>query len=650
MYETLTYDKTLSSYQPGEEVTKLTSSVKKDYGTGESILNRQWVELNNRSVIEDENRGQMMFNAFVDTSVEDQSEVWKWRGTRSAARNKGVAMHANLTANFLFCSFSAQNDDDETDEEFAEVMRDIVMWMASPDNSNYESSFMQVTNGMLTNPVTFLGAEYIEVFQKIKEKNENGEKVTKEVLDTVLSGFDAPIYSSSQVLITNAYERNIQRQRRIIKRRYTEKCDLEAKYGDHPNWQFVQDGIRSIYNEEDGLFYDVKDNTRPLTICSEEIALGRQEDMEVPFVNGIYLGDMDDVDFNPIRHRDNKGNPKYNVIPFGYSRIGEHFFYYKSMMNIMGWDNDLYDAQTEVLMNRALLETEMPIAISGSDNIDSEVIFPNAVVAFENADTKVTHLLPPSNMAAGFNALAATKQSMDESSVNEVTSGQLPDASQKAYNVAQAQAAAKKLVGAVAKSMAESILQYGSLMKDVAINHVTVPEVDMLVGDGMRLKYRTFVMPNKTTGKGKRIVFDQSLIGKDMTEAERKDANLKILTDSGYPNHKEDLIIINPELFANFNFLARADIDEMFAKNSDYWQPVLLNLKTALALDPYTNQEALTKELMRSYFQSRANDFVNEKPAPSAQPIQPDPNALSGATPGLPVQKPALSTGMMNAS
>lgn len=601
----------ISAYQPSRAVIDVTKYVKDDYSKGIDILQRPYVELNDRGIIDDQNRGQMMFNAFVDTSVEDPGEAWKWRGTRSMARNKGVAMHANLTANYLLPLFLAQNDKDEMDKDFSEVMRDIVEWMALPNNSNYQSSFLQIVFGMITNPVTYLGAEYCEVYQKIKEKTANGYD-KKEVLDEVLSGFQAPIWSASQVLITNAYERNIQKQRCIIKRRWCEKSELEAKYGQHENWVFVQEGIRSIYNDDDGLFYDIKDEDH-LTVVAEETYLNRREDTEICFINGIYMGDSN-TDHNPIKHRDNRNAPKYNVVPFGYSRIGEHFFYYKSMMNCLGWDNMYYDAMSEVVMNRAFLETEMPVAVSGSEKIDTEIMFPNAVATFEDKDTRITPLLPNSNMVAGFNALRETEKSMIEGSVNETISGQLPDASQKAYSVAQAQANAKKLIGAVGKSLAESIMMYGDLMKDIALNHITIPEVDELVGGTMKLTYRNFIIDNKSKGETKSIYFDESLIGKEMTDDEKITESLKMLEQSGYPEKKNSLRRVNPELFAKFKYLSRVDVEEMFAKNQEYWQPVLLSLKQALANDPFIKQKELSRKIMQAYFQSEGDELIEEQP------------------------------------
>lgn len=623
-------DKTATSaYQPSQDVVDLTISVKRDYSYGAEILDTAYLELNDRSVIDDENRGQRMFNAFVDTEAEDPKEAWKWRGTRSMARNKAIAMHANLTANFLLPTFLAQNEDDETDRDFSEGMRDIIDWMTSPSVSNYQSSFLQIVFGMITNPVTYMAAEYCEVFQKIKERQEDGSYSVKEILDEVLSGFQAPIWSASQVLITNAYERNIQKQRSIITRRFCEKSELEAKYSDHPNWDYVNAGIKSIYSEEDGLFYDIKDDDHP-NLVAEETHFSRREDSEVCFINGIYMG-ADNVEWNPIKHRDNYNAPKYNITPFGYHRIGEHFFYYKSMMNAIGWDNMLYDAMSEVVMNRAFLEVDMPIAVSGTDKIDSDVIFPSAVITLKDKEAKIQRILPDSNFAAGFNALRETEQSINQGTVNETISGQLPDKDQKAFSVAQAQANAKKLIGAVGKSLAESIVMYGDLMKDIVLNHVTAPQVEDLVGGAMKLKYRSFLLENKQSGGkrvNKKIVFDEYLIGQEASPEEKKQMDMELLEESGYPNNNVSILKLNPELFAKFKYLTRADVEEMFAKNQEYWQAILPNIYSLLRQDPLIDGEALVRKVTYAFFQSGGDDLVKKQqlgapPVPGARVVSP---------------------------
>lgn len=618
----------ISNYQPSNEVVKLTADIKKDFSIGSDILNRSWSELNDRSILEDEERGKLMFNAYVDPTFEDPSEAWKWRGTRSMARNKGIAMHANLTANFLLPLFIAQNENDEVDRDFSETMRDIIEWMAQPNVSNYQSSFLQMVFSMEQNPVTYLGAEFCQVMQTIKEKSANGKYTTREILDEVLSGFQCPIYSPSEILITNAYERNMQKQRRIIKRQYKDKSELEAKYGNHENWQYVQAGIKSIYNEDNGVFYDVKDESQP-TLVAEETALSRRDDSEICFLNGIYMGDMDNVEHNPIKHRDNRGAPKYNVVPFGFHRIGEHFFYYKSMMNAMGFDNMYYDAMSEIVMNRAILETEMPMAVSGSEQIDSNIVFPNSVVTFENENTKIAPLIPNSNMAAGFNALRETEKSMSEASVNETMSGQLPDASQKAFSVAQAQSNAKKLIGGVGKSLAESVIKYGDLMKDIALNHLTIPQIDELSGDGSKIKYRSFLLQNKQSAGGKsvdrQIKFDNTLNGWELNDKEKEIEEVRLLDGKDYNDMKDSIRLINPVLFAKYNYLCKVDVEEMFAKNQEFMQPILLNLKQILANDPLIDQEALNRKLIYAFFQTGGDDLIKK------QPITPEVPATSGS-------------------
>lgn len=621
-----TSQRDLSAYQPSLEVIKLTEKVKADYKEGDRIATKSWPELNNRSISDDENRGQQMFNAFVDTEVEDPDEAWKWRGTRSMARNKGIALHAQLTANYLIPLFIAQNETQEIDRDMSEIMNDIAEWLAQPMNSDYQSSFTQIVFSMITNPVTYLGAEYCEVFQKIKEKTDKGY-ATKEIVDEVLSGFKAPIYSSSQIFISNAYERNIQKQKFLIERRYVDKAELEAKYGDHENWEFVQTGIKSIYSEDDQLFYDIKDNDHP-NLVAEEIYKNRRDDMEVSFVNGIYLGDGI-TENNPIKHRDNRNAPKYNKVPFGYSRIGNHFFFYKSMMNCLGWDNMLYDAMSEIVMNRAILEVEMPIAISGSEQVDTEVIFPNSVVSMENPQARVWPLLPSSNIMAGFNALRETEKSMSEGSVSETIAGQLPEASQKAYTVAQARADAKKILGSVGKSLAESMIRYGDLMKDIILNNITAPQTEALINGNLTLKYPTFFLENKNmAGKmsDKVIKFDTSLMGLKLTPQEKLMREMKLLEEIDYPNNKKSLALVNPEMFASFKYLCKIDLAEMFNRSNEYREMLLMALRQQLANDPYIDFQTLDRKLIYAILQSEGDELIKEQPTPAQLTVNTEKN------------------------
>lgn len=619
-----------ASYNPSPEVAAVTKACQADYQYGHNILNKPWPELNDRSVIDDMNHGRMMFNAFVDEGTDNPAEEWKWRGTRSKARNKGIAMHASLTASYMIPAFTAQNESQELDRDMSDFMSDLVRWMTQDQNSNYLSSFLDLIFAVESDPIVYLGAEYAEVMQQIKIKQEDGTYTKKEILDDVLSGFKAPIWTADQILVSNAYERNLQVHRRLIKRRWIEYSEAQAIYGEHEYWSSVQAGFKTVYNADDGLFYEIKDDDHP-NLVEEVKIMGRREDLEIPFVGGIYMGESN-VDGNPMKHRDNFNAPRYNVQQFGFYPIGSHFLFYKSMMNAMRWDNQLYDAMSEIVMNRAILEVDFPVAISGADKFDEDIVFPNAVVTFSDKDTKATPLLPASNMSAGFAALKETEGSIEEGTISEVSAGQLPAASQKAFTVAQASANAKKMIMDVAKGIAISVARYGLLMADIAITHLSVPEASAIVGSP--LKYRTFLLPNQTVGgrsATKMLTFDPSLMGLNMSDAQEEEANLKLLEEKGlYPNAREHLYKANPEIFAARKYTATADYEELTMGSREQQQGMLSALYAQLNADPMIERETLLRELMRSYFRSNADDYIAKKPMAGMQGL---PAQVEGANP-----------------
>jgi len=634
----------VSSYQPSKAISDFTSHVREDFSQGIEILNKPWIELGDLSVIERMNRDQRTFNAFVDEDVDDPSEAWKWRGTRSKARNKAIAMHAQLTAGYIIPMFMAQNDNDEEDRDFSNIMRDICEWMVN--NSNYKSSFLMATMGMLVNPVTYLGAEYAQVFQKIKEKTDKGYTVT-EILDEVLSGFQAPVYTADQILITNAYEQNIQRQRGIIKRRYIEYSEAEAKYGEHENWQYVQKGIKSVYSDDQGLFYDIKDDEHP-NLVEEATAMYRRDDTEVCFLNGIYLGN-ENIEANPILHRDNRNAPKYNVVPFGYQRINEHFFYYKSLMNAQYWDNRLLDAQYEVGMNRAFLDTDMPIAITGKDNIDSDIVFPSSIVAFADKDVKVSPLLPAANLGNLFSGMAIVEKSIDESSVSDVTGGQLPDANQKATALNIAEKNARTLLQGVGKTLAESIVQYGGLMADIAVNHLTIPQIMEIAGKEGKMKYPTFILENKVSeGKSvsKVLRFDESLLGKAMSDKRKSEKEIELAIEAGYPDIKKIIYNINPELFSRMKYLVRVEPELMFPKNQEFMQALMLQIQTQFEGNPYIKVPALTRKTLYQFFRGETEELLKTPEEVMADQQNAQPDKGKGSPVGSMAINKALSTGL----
>ena len=596
----------VSLYQPPAEIQELTKYAKEDYATGHEILTRAWPELNDLSVVERDNRDKKTFNAFVDENVDDPKEAWKWRGTRSMARNRALAMHAHLTSGFMFPMVGAQDQNNDEDRGVGDFMRDMLLWMG--DNSDYRPSFLQVTMGILTSPVNYLGAEYAQVMQKVKVKTDNGY-TTQEVLDEELSGFRAPVYSCSDVLITNAYQQNIQRQSCVIKQKWLSFADAQKKYGNHENFDFVQKGVNSVFNEEDGLFYDVKDPDNS-DLIKETIFMWRSEDKEIPFLGGVYVGD-DNVEWNPMTHRDNFNNPKYDVIPFGYHRISEHFFYYKSLMNSLYWDDMLIDAMYENVMNGEFIKQNPPIAITGEDDVQTSVMFPGAQFVTANKDTKVQSILPV-DTSRGYQAMQMIEKSIEEGSISDTQMGQLPPASQKAFSVAKADQNAKTILKGVGQSLGISIVQYGKLMVDIAIRHLSTAQIEEIAGGAKRLKYRQFVLPAVSKGQNitKVLRFGEDLIGREMSKEQKKMYGVKLFQEGG---EEKSIAVINPALAAKMKYLIRIDPETMFAENREYTQQLMGQMYTLLRQDPLIDAETLVRKMMYSFFRSEGDELMAEK-------------------------------------
>jgi len=594
----------LSAYQPSTAVTNLTRDVKEAFGKGITILNRGWEELNNYSVIERENKDQRTFNAFVDESSEDPMEAWKWRGTRSMARDKAIDMHAHMTAVLAVPMAFAQNDKQEEDRQHSNVMRDVLEWLAI--NSEYRESYAHMMMGVLYSPAKYLGAEWIESYTKIKERDDAGELITKDVLDEELSGFRAPVYSADQVLITNAYEQNLQRQYIVLKRQYRSYADTKSRWDWHSHWDYVRPGIKTVYSSEDGLYYDIKDDEHA-DLVEEVTAWCRKTDTECTFLNGIYMGD-DNVDDNPIRHRDNFNLPKVPLVAFGYERINEHFFYWKSLMNRVGWDNALLDAMYENTMNREILDIFTPMGLYGVEEFSTSVIFPGATVAFENPDAKAEPLLPRNT--AGWQAMDKIEESIKGKSISETMSGNLPQATQKAYSVARAEQNAKTILRGAMRSISVSVMKYGDLMKDIALQHLTVAQWDEITGAE---HYRTLILKDQLVeGKAvsKRIVFDGSLIGKRMTKEQVREAQLKMLTEIGWPKNKEHVYRVNPHVFSKLKYLIRIEPDEMIEKNSAFEKAIAERMYALLKNDPFMVPGVMTRELVNVNYRGRADEMV----------------------------------------
>ena len=581
----------LSAYQPEQDVTEITRHVKRDYQTGVDILYDPRREFNNRSVLDELNDNQKAFLMYPRQDLVDPEEKWRWTGVRPITRNRILSLAAHLTASTLIPGVFAQNPDDEEDRDMAEIMRAMIEWNVR--NSDYDVTFLYAVIAGLVNPVAYLGIEFVEAVQMIKTRTKTGIKL-EEAVDDVLSGLHISNIPLDEVLITNPYEYEIQRQRALGRRQYIEYSQLEKIFGSHPNWRFVTPGVKTIYNEEDGTFYDQRDEDLR-TLAERFEYFNRGDDLQIPFINGIYLGTAD-VLANPMKHRDQENRPKYPLIKFGAEPIDEkRFYFYKSIASKLMQDYTLTNKIWQIVVDTEVLNLKPPLGVMGDDKLGTDIYYPGAAVNV-GKDTSFQQF-PTGSAASGYNLLTFVDQWINESTQDPIKRGVSGRGDQTAFEISRIEQNARIQLGQIGKMMIQMVRDLGDRMIEDIIQHETVANIEDVVAGTLRLKFRRFLLPGQGGEKTREINFDDSLMGAQMTKKDIRKRKQKLFEQEGGKDGSKRISLVNPNLFKRMKYMAIVDAEVLMPKNEA--------LEAALKLDAYA--KAIQNPLIASDMEAMEN-------------------------------------------
>ena len=219
----------VSPFQPSQDVKELTHDIASDFQLASTLQNKGFTEFNDWSLLQRMDIDQRRWNAYKMPQSSDVGEMWRWNGVRPITRNRIIGIVAQMTSVITMPAPFAQNDKDEQDRDAAEVMG--ILMEYNIRNSNYVENYINWITDALVNPASYLGVGFFEQMQTVGDKGGN----TREVLDELMSWFQTFNIPCDEVLITNFYERELQRQRGIFRRRYIDFDEAEAKWGEHEN-------------------------------------------------------------------------------------------------------------------------------------------------------------------------------------------------------------------------------------------------------------------------------------------------------------------------------------------------------------------------------------------------------------------------------
>lgn len=608
-----------SLYQPSREVSSFTADIRDDYQTGYDIQRRPFQEFGNKTFLSTLEEDRKAWLSIKPGQSADPDEAWHYNGVRPVTRNKLIGIAAQVTATLLYPNIFAQNDKDEEDKMGAETMRDLMEWNVR--NSDYENVFLFSTVAALASPVTYMGVGFHEAMQTIREKNESGKITKKEVVDSVLSGLQAFTIPADSILISNAYEYYHQRQRFIIRRRFIDYDEAEALYKNHENFKYVEPGVKAIFDETSGYFYNQHDDDLK-SLCEEVTYWNRREDTEVVFVNGVYMG-ASDVEANPFKHRDNENKPKYPQAKSGYEPIDEmRFYYYFSAARKLDPDQELLNKMWRMTMDGTYMQVMPPLGVVGDVELNSSVMFPGAVTNFGKNASQITPLTNGGNLNAAYNALDRIERSMTESSQDNQMSGIDTAGAKTAYEVATIEQNAKVKLGLFGKMIGSLVKDVGYLMIDDIIQHQTVAEVDEITDE---VKYKSFLIPEQVVG-GKNVTKKIELTTETPEEPmDVMQKSFELLSKEGGLDADKRIRLVNPEKFRKLKFMLYVSPDQLMPKSDRIERAMKLEVYDRLSQNPLIAGDpeafrAVTRDFLISpYEKSDPEKYLPKEKQPMQQ-------------------------------
>ncbi len=648
---------TKSAYQPSEEVKTLFAQIQKDYQVAYTLQHREFDEFDGMSLLNRANLDQQTFGAFVGAEYLPVHKRWRWRGRKNTARNKLIGILAHMLAAMLFPYVRAVNDRDEEDKMAARVMAILVEDHLR--SAGYELKFLYIVLSALVNPAVFVQVEYVQAVQRIKQRLTNGEIQVLEAVDELLSGLNLHIVPIDELMLADFYTGNLQAQPYVLRVRRISWDTARAIYGNHPDFKYVRAGMTRIFmtgNEGQTLF-DIDWTEADPDFVQEITAYYRQEDLQVTFVAGVFMGNPENVyNSNPFTHRRMsliKGEwvsvPVYPFAKSGFEPIDPtgRFAYYKSGAFKEYWDDQSQNYMQRMLLDGTALDVIKPIFAAGIAKVDTTVMIPGAVVSMPTGATVTPYTQSP-NLAAAYQAIAQAKDDMSDSTQDKIMQGGASPGV-TAYATAQAEQNARIFLGVFGVMLAQLVQDIGELTIDCIIQHATVGELDSTIPEALRMKYKTFISKGKDRGKNvtNRVIFTDKYMGRTMTQQEIDDRGWDLYEEAGGKDTDQRIWEVNPYMFARNRYSLWVDADQIVSKSTGTDQQrsaMALQILTSPAVAPYVDMQNVVEDFAIEPFANGDPDRYRAK-ADVNQLMQGIMGGGDGgqALPGIPNQLPTRS-------
>lgn len=642
---------TLSQYNPSSEIRDCINLFLKDFRNGWQTMHLPRPEFNDLSLYQRHIVDMLAFNTYQENDgnpmMEDRLGGWRSTAVRPIQRNKAVSIAAHMTARQLVPKVFAYNEQNEEQADSAKVMGYLVDW--AREQASYPFQALYRTINSLYSPISWGYSEYAEVYRKVKDSKVNGKWTYKEILDEDESGFKHLPISTDQVYFSNFYEREVQKQDFIIFRQIMSYDRAKARYGDNPNFVYVQPGIQVIMDDANRGFYQVYDPHMRGDDVEVVIRWRKSTDSKEIMINGVLISEP--YEANP------RADHQYPWDAFYYLPINERCIAGKSLVFSLGPESAILNTQYQMINDGNSLNLFPPTITTGSDKVGFDVIVPGLNLAFADKDVQINPLRTATDntIRTAMEVMQQVEKSLSESSQDPIQQGQQPGGTPStAYEISRIEQNAATVLGLSMKFMANShVVPYGKLLLSDILQYMTLADAEKITEeDG--LLYKTFFSKESgQTGKMNKISFDATLPD-TLTDDEKDEMSYKLLTAQSGNSIKKainpDMTLwkVNPILFREYKYMFTIDSDVLNPRSAELERAFSLETYDRAVNNPVADQEKIFTDLLMSTDPKTARsprDYVKKTPPPTT-PGQ-DPNAQppqNGQTTPPPKSNPPITT------
>ncbi len=567
-----------------QDVKDFYQKFQRDYINAWTLQRKPLDEFDGVSLLQRTKLDQESFGAFVGAKYIPKHKRWRWVGRKNTARNKVISILAHLITGMLFPYVFAQNEKDEEDKMTARVMA--IMVEEHLKRAKYEAKFMYFVLSLLVNPASYVMVEYLRILQTVKQKLQNGEIKVVQAIDEVLSGLNLHSRPMDEILLGDLYSGtgDTHRQPHIfdvqrVSYDYAKNAYAGKYFHDGVDlFDYVEAGkTRWIESGESETLFDVDWTEADGNFVQIVTGKWRDEDIEVTFVGGVPMCNYDNIyNNNPFKHRrftmvgeEWMSVPIYNIAMGGFEPIDPsgRFAYYKSASFKEYWEDKKINEIDKLLVDGVKLDVMKPVFASGVAKFDSTVMAPGATIGMPQGATIETYSLG-SNIIAAQNLIKDADRDMSESTQDKVMQGTTtPGVTATQSNIAVKQA--QVFLGVAGLGLANLVTQIGELAKDCIIQYETVGELDAMVPEALRMKYKAFIAKGKDNGKDvtNRILFTDEFMGKDLSKEEIRRREWKLFNDAGGKDSDQRIYTVNPFRFARSRYSMFVDADQIVQRS-----------------------------------------------------------------------------------